>query len=114
MTRARRAREPGAGAGAGGCIAMVEWAARLGAISAVALAEHESSGVVSARAKLAAAERDGLLRRAMAHATVLASFNVEEFGTSRLERLSGAEIVARLGELRAMTGFAASDTPLRV
>src|SRR4029077_1623962 len=40
-----------------------------------------------------AAERDGrlapaddLLRRAMAHATVLASFNVEEFGTERIAR----------------------------
>ncbi len=36
---------------------------------------------------------DGLLRRAMAHATVLASFNVEEFGTERVERLTGPEIV---------------------
>ena len=32
---------------------------------------------------------DELLRRAMAHATVLASFNVEEFGTERIERLTG-------------------------
>src|ERR1035437_8834946 len=35
---------------------------------------------------------DELLRRAMAHATVLASFNVEEFGTERVERLTGEEI----------------------
>jgi len=48
---------------------------------------------------------DELLRRAMAHATVLASFNVEEFGTERVERLSGEEIVARLQELRAITQF---------
>jgi sugar/nucleoside kinase (ribokinase family) len=48
---------------------------------------------------------DGLLRRAMAHATVLASFNVEEFGTARLERLTGEEIVARMQELRAITQF---------
>ncbi len=53
---------------------------------------------------------DELLRRAMAHATVLASFNVEEFGTERIERLEGAEIVARLGELHAMTQF--SGAPL--
>jgi sugar/nucleoside kinase (ribokinase family) len=48
---------------------------------------------------------DGLLRRAMAHATVLASFNVEEFGTERIERLTRAEIVARLQELRSITQF---------
>jgi sugar/nucleoside kinase (ribokinase family) len=52
---------------------------------------------------------DDLLRRAMAHATVLASFNVEEFGTERIERLTREEIVARLEELRAITQF--SGTP---
>ena len=55
---------------------------------------------------------DELLRRAMAHATVLASFNVEEFGTERLQRLSGEEIVARIHELHAMTQF--SGAPLRL
>jgi sugar/nucleoside kinase (ribokinase family) len=55
---------------------------------------------------------DGLLRRAMAHATVLASFNVEEFGTERLERLTGEQIVARMHELHAMTQF--SGAPLRL
>jgi sugar/nucleoside kinase (ribokinase family) len=49
---------------------------------------------------------DELLRRAMAHATVLASFNVEEFGTERVERLTRGEIDARLRELHAMTRFA--------
>jgi sugar/nucleoside kinase (ribokinase family) len=53
---------------------------------------------------------DGLLRRAMAHATVLASFNVEEFGTERVQRLTGREIVARIKELHAMTQF--SSAPL--
>jgi sugar/nucleoside kinase (ribokinase family) len=48
---------------------------------------------------------DELLRRAMAHATVLASFNVEEFGTERIERLARVEIVARLEELREITRF---------
>jgi sugar/nucleoside kinase (ribokinase family) len=48
---------------------------------------------------------DELLRRAMAHATVLASFNVEEFGTERLERLTHEEIAERLRELRAITQF---------
>jgi sugar/nucleoside kinase (ribokinase family) len=48
---------------------------------------------------------DDLLRRAMANATVLASFNVEEFGTERIVRLTGREIVARIQELHAMTQF---------
>jgi sugar/nucleoside kinase (ribokinase family) len=48
---------------------------------------------------------DQLLRRAMAHATVLASFNVEEFGTERVERLQRPEIDARLRELHAITQF---------
>jgi sugar/nucleoside kinase (ribokinase family) len=51
------------------------------------------------------APTDDLLRRAMAHATVLASFNVEEFGTERIERLTRPEIVARMDELRAITQF---------
>jgi sugar/nucleoside kinase (ribokinase family) len=53
---------------------------------------------------------DELLRRAMAHATVLASFNVEQFGTERLQRLTRPEIDARLGELHAMTQFAAATS----
>jgi len=48
---------------------------------------------------------DDLLRRAMAHATVLASFNVEEFGTERVQRLTREEIDVRLVELRAITQF---------
>jgi cytidine kinase len=45
------------------------------------------------------------LRRAMGYGTVLASFNVEEFGTERVTRLTREEIDARLEELRAMTQF---------
>jgi sugar/nucleoside kinase (ribokinase family) len=56
---------------------------------------------------------DALLRRAMAHATVLASFNVEEFGTERMQRLSGGEIVARTQELHAMTQFSGAPLQLR-
>jgi len=56
---------------------------------------------------------DELLRRAMAHATVLASFNVEEFGTERIERLQGKEIVARIGELHSMTQFSGAALGLR-
>jgi sugar/nucleoside kinase (ribokinase family) len=53
---------------------------------------------------------DELLRGAMAHATALASFNVEEFGTERIERLGSEEIAARVEGLRAITQF--SGTPL--
>jgi sugar/nucleoside kinase (ribokinase family) len=55
---------------------------------------------------------DELLRRAMAHGTALASFNVEEFGTERIERLTGEEIHTRVEELQEMTRF--SGAPLRL
>jgi len=45
------------------------------------------------------------LRRAMGYGTVLASFNVEEFGTERVARLSREEIEERFEALRAMTQF---------
>jgi sugar/nucleoside kinase (ribokinase family) len=48
---------------------------------------------------------DELLRRAMAYATVLASFNVEEFGTERVEHLTRDEIEERMAELHAITQF---------
>ncbi|HXC46513.1 MAG TPA: PfkB family carbohydrate kinase [Solirubrobacteraceae bacterium] len=56
---------------------------------------------------------DGLLRRAMAHGTALASFNVEEFGTERVERLTGEEIHARVEELREFTHFSGAPLKLR-
>jgi sugar/nucleoside kinase (ribokinase family) len=55
---------------------------------------------------------DALLRRAMAHGTALASFNVEEFGTERIERLTREEIATRVEELREFTQF--SGTPLKL
>jgi sugar/nucleoside kinase (ribokinase family) len=45
------------------------------------------------------------LRRAMGYGTVLASFNVEEFGTERVSRLSREEIDERFETLRRMTQF---------
>ena len=56
---------------------------------------------------------DDLLRRAMAHATVLASYNVEEFGTERVQRLTGDEILQRIEELRAITQFSGPPLKLR-
>ena len=50
---------------------------------------------------------DGVLRRAMGYGTVLASFNVEEFGTERVARLDREEIDERFELLRSMTQFEA-------
>jgi sugar/nucleoside kinase (ribokinase family) len=43
------------------------------------------------------------LRRAMTYGSVLASFNVEEFGTERVRRLSREEIDERFEQFRSMT-----------
>jgi sugar/nucleoside kinase (ribokinase family) len=54
-----------------------------------------------------------LLRSAMAHATALASFNVEEFGTERVERVGSEEIAVRVDGLRAITQFSGAPLNLR-
>jgi sugar/nucleoside kinase (ribokinase family) len=51
---------------------------------------------------------DALLRRAMAHGTAAASFNVEEFGTERVQRLTAEEIAERVRQLREYTHFEAA------
>ncbi len=51
-----------------------------------------------------------LLTRAMAYGTAVASFNVEEFGTERVARLTSSEIAARVADLQAMTTF--TDVPV--
>jgi len=48
---------------------------------------------------------EACLRRAMGYGTVLASFNVEDFGTERVAALSREEIDARFSELHGMTQF---------
>jgi len=35
----------------------------------------------------------------------MASFNVEDFGTERVRRVSEAEVAARLGEFKRLTHF---------
>ena len=47
-----------------------------------------------------------VLRQAMAYGTALASFNVQEFGTERVARLSFPAVEERVRALRAMTEFA--------
>jgi sugar/nucleoside kinase (ribokinase family) len=56
---------------------------------------------------------DGLLRRAMAYGTALASFNVEAFGTERMQTLGGDEVTERVGALQRATAFDATSVPLR-
>jgi sugar/nucleoside kinase (ribokinase family) len=51
------------------------------------------------------------LRRAMGYGTVLASFNVEEFGTERVSRLERDEIDERFEALRRMTQFEGIPAP---
>jgi sugar/nucleoside kinase (ribokinase family) len=48
---------------------------------------------------------DRSLRRALIYGSVMASFAVEEFGVSRLLRLSRNEIEARFSEFKSMTNF---------
>jgi sugar/nucleoside kinase (ribokinase family) len=50
-------------------------------------------------------EDDATLRRAMTYGSVLASFNVEEFGTERVQRLTRDEIDSRFEEFRQMTAL---------
>jgi sugar/nucleoside kinase (ribokinase family) len=47
----------------------------------------------------------GILRQAMAYGSVLASFNVEDFGTERVQRLTREEIDERLRDFERITRF---------
>jgi sugar/nucleoside kinase (ribokinase family) len=53
------------------------------------------------------------LKRATAYGTALASFNVEEFGTERVQRLEPEEISARVAELQEITQFVDAPVALR-
>ena len=54
-----------------------------------------------------------LFTRAMAYGTALASFNVEEFGTERVARLTTDEISERVADLHRMTQFELAPLTLR-
>jgi sugar/nucleoside kinase (ribokinase family) len=54
-----------------------------------------------------------LLRRAMAYGTALASFNVSEFGTERVARLTAEEIRERVAEIQRITTFVDAPVSLR-
>jgi sugar/nucleoside kinase (ribokinase family) len=55
---------------------------------------------------------ESVVRQAMAYGTALASFNVEEFGTERVERLTAGEVDARVEDLRRITQFENAPAPL--
>jgi sugar/nucleoside kinase (ribokinase family) len=50
-----------------------------------------------------ASQDHGVLRSAMTYGSVMASFNVEEFGTERMQRLTRDEIDRRFDDFRTMT-----------
>jgi sugar/nucleoside kinase (ribokinase family) len=56
---------------------------------------------------------EDLLRRAMAYGTAMASFNVQEFGTERVQRLTPDEIAERVADLQRITTFEDAPIPLR-
>src|SRR3954471_12857619 len=56
---------------------------------------------------------EAALRRAMAYGTALASYNVEEFGTERVARLTADEIAERVGALQQITHFEDAPVTLR-
>ena len=58
-----------------------------------------------------AVDDDDELRRAMTYGSVMASFNVEDFGTERVARLDESEIGERYDAFRAMTRL--SEAPVR-
>jgi len=51
---------------------------------------------------------DEVLRRAMAYGTALASYNVEEFGTERVARLTRDEVEARVADLERFSALPAA------
>ena len=57
--------------------------------------------------------RDELLRRAMAYGTALASFNVEAFGTERMQTLTADEVTERVADARARHALRATPGQLR-
>jgi sugar/nucleoside kinase (ribokinase family) len=56
---------------------------------------------------------DDMLRTAMAYGTALASFNVEAFGTERMQTLTGEEITARVEELQRISRLEPVPVPMR-
>ena len=60
-----------------------------------------------------AASDGATLRQAMTYGATLASFNVEEFGTERVARLTADEVATRVADLQRMTRFDLAPLTLR-
>ena len=60
--------------------------------------------------RTAGAHDERALRQAMAYGSVMASFNVEDFGTARINELTEREIAERLGAFKRLTHF--EETPI--
>jgi sugar/nucleoside kinase (ribokinase family) len=60
------------------------------------------------------ASDEAALRRAIIYGSVMASFNVEEFGCERLRRLTYDEIIERFRQLRAYSNFEEAEMPRRL
>jgi sugar/nucleoside kinase (ribokinase family) len=56
---------------------------------------------------------DDVYRRAMAYGSVMASFNVERFGTERVSALTSDEIADRFADFKRITHFEAAAVALR-
>ncbi len=63
------------------------------------------AGIHARRERIADRPDQGTLRRAMAYGSVMASFNVEDFGTERVRDLSEDEIAERLAAFKRLTHF---------
>ena len=57
------------------------------------------------------ASDEAAFRRAIIYGSVMASFNVEEFGCERMRRLTYDEINARFRELRSFSNFEEAQMP---
>jgi sugar/nucleoside kinase (ribokinase family) len=69
-------------------------------------------GYLDSRRAAGASLRDhATLRQAMAYGSVLASFNVEDFGTERVRSLTREEIDDRLRDFRQITHFEVEPAP---
>jgi cytidine kinase len=64
-----------------------------------------AGGLVGYLAESGSFDDDATLRRAMAYGTALASFNVEAFGTERVQEISREDIDGRVSELERLTRF---------
>jgi sugar/nucleoside kinase (ribokinase family) len=72
-----------------------------------------AGGFVGCVAAHGGAASSDVLKLAMAYGTAIASYNVEEFGTERVARLTAPEIVERVEELQRITSFDTREVALK-